>query len=125
MTSDGFIRNTLSGKCIDARGSPAVDSGAPLQLWDCDFGWPSAQTDQKVGIDSRWIHQESVIRQVHRCNEYTGLAGESRLCTGPAGSRQWSVTAGLLGLRILGTFRNRSEVGMEVISHCARRGERL
>ena len=72
MTSDGFIQNALSGKCIDVKGSPAVDNGSPLQLWDCEFGSPVSTNRPEVGADSRRIHQESAIRQVHRCNELVG-----------------------------------------------------
>ncbi|HYX17025.1 MAG TPA: RICIN domain-containing protein [Nostoc sp.] len=32
----GFIRNTLSGRCIDVDGAPGTGNGAPLQLFDCE-----------------------------------------------------------------------------------------
>jgi hypothetical protein len=34
--SDGFIQNSLSGRCIDVVGDPGIDNGAGLQLWDCE-----------------------------------------------------------------------------------------
>jgi hypothetical protein len=55
LTADGFIRNQLSGKCIDVVNSsgidyeavPGVKNEAALQLWDCEFSQPSAATDQR------------------------------------------------------------------------------
>jgi len=44
----GFIRNLLSGRCIDVKGKPAVANESPLQLWDCEFS-ESSTTDQ------RWV----------------------------------------------------------------------
>lgn len=37
LTNGGFIRNTLSGKCIDVAGAPGQSNGARLQLWDCEL----------------------------------------------------------------------------------------
>lgn len=42
---DGFIQHLATGKCIDVSGAPGVNSGARLQLWDCEVGNP--QTDQR------------------------------------------------------------------------------
>ena len=50
LTSEGFLRNKLSGRCIDVRGAPAVNNGARLQLWDCEWnglGPGFTATDQK------------------------------------------------------------------------------
>ncbi len=51
MTDDGFIRNRLSGKCIDVAGRPGKKNWGSLQLWDCqlsgrdrDSGLPTDQT---------------------------------------------------------------------------------
>jgi hypothetical protein len=46
----GFIRNQLSGKCIDVKGNPARNNGDVLQLWDCEFGARPADTDQRWEI---------------------------------------------------------------------------
>jgi hypothetical protein len=46
LTSDGFIRNKLSGKCIDVQGYPGVYNGSRLQLWDCEYRLASS--------DQRW-----------------------------------------------------------------------
>jgi hypothetical protein len=45
VRQDGFIQHLATGKCIDVSGAPGVNSGARLQLWDCEFGNP--QTDQR------------------------------------------------------------------------------
>ncbi|MGF2036335.1 MAG: RICIN domain-containing protein [Nostoc sp. CmiVER01] len=46
----GFIRNTLSGRCIDVNGAPGTGNGAPLQLFDCESsgfnGYNGSRTDQ-------------------------------------------------------------------------------
>lgn len=44
MNSDGFIRNDLSGKCLDIVGLPGTQNDARAQLWDCEVG--VANTDQ-------------------------------------------------------------------------------
>jgi hypothetical protein len=36
LGSDGFIQNTLSGRCIDVIGDPGVSGGEGLQLLDCE-----------------------------------------------------------------------------------------
>lgn len=49
----GFIRNTLSGKCIDVTGTPGVTNGARLILADCELSGRYAdgsQTDQQWQI---------------------------------------------------------------------------
>jgi hypothetical protein len=47
FTREGFIRNTLSGKCIDVSGTPGTYNGAPLQLWNCETSGNRSRTDQK------------------------------------------------------------------------------
>lgn len=52
ITDNGFIRNTLSGKCIDVAGAPGQSNGARLQLWDCEL----SGRDRDIGSDTdqRW-----------------------------------------------------------------------
>src|SRR5512136_853072 len=52
ITSKGFIRNTLSGKCIDVAGAPGRDNGARLQLWDCELSGRNA--DNGSATDQTW-----------------------------------------------------------------------
>lgn len=51
LIDGGFIKNTLSGKCIDVSGDPGKTNGALLQLWDCETSGYSrggnAPTDQR------------------------------------------------------------------------------
>lgn len=50
MLPNGFIRNTLSGKCIDVVGEPGIADGSPLGLSTCETSGRSpsgAQTDQR------------------------------------------------------------------------------
>jgi hypothetical protein len=54
LTGDGFIRNKLSGKCIDVQGAPATANGALLQLWDCEF---SGRGPNNSSTDQRWLVQ--------------------------------------------------------------------
>jgi hypothetical protein len=55
LTSNGFIRNRLSGKCIDVAGAPGKGNGAPLQLWDCELSGLNA--DNGSPTDQRWTVQ--------------------------------------------------------------------
>ena len=51
ITSDGFIRNTLSGRCIDVAGAPGITNGAVLQLYDCEY---SGLGPGYTVTDQRW-----------------------------------------------------------------------
>jgi hypothetical protein len=53
LTRDGFIQNTLSGKCIDVAGAPGSTNGASLQLWDCE--WSGRNADNGSQTDQKWI----------------------------------------------------------------------
>lgn len=53
FTSDGFIRNTLSGKCIDVVGAPGRANGSLLQLWDCELS--GKNRDNGSPSDQKWI----------------------------------------------------------------------
>ena len=52
FTSNGFIRNTLSEKCIDVSGAPGTKNGAPLQLWDCELSGRNADNNSRT--DQKW-----------------------------------------------------------------------
>jgi len=70
LTSDGFIQNALSGKCIDVAGYPGTDNGAQLQIWDCELN--NTATDQK------WIlTSDGFIKNVlsGRCIDVFGAPG--------------------------------------------------
>ncbi|WP_160120625.1 RICIN domain-containing protein [Rhodovarius lipocyclicus] len=50
FTPQGFIRNTLSGRCLDVSGAPGTLNSAPLILWDCETDGRSISgkpTDQR------------------------------------------------------------------------------
>ncbi len=49
---NGFIRNDLSGKCIDVAGAPGSANGIPLQLWDCETS--GRNRDNGSATDQRW-----------------------------------------------------------------------
>jgi len=71
MTSDGFIQNALSHKCLEVKGYPGVNNEAPLQLWDCEFSEPST-------TDQRWeLTNEGFIRNKlsGKCIDVVGLPG--------------------------------------------------
>jgi urease accessory protein UreH len=55
FTSNGFIRNTLSEKCIDVDGAPGRKNGARLQLWDCELSGRNAYNNSLT--DQRWTVQ--------------------------------------------------------------------
>ena len=52
VTNQGFIRNKLSGKCIDVSGAPGSANGAQLQLWDCELS--GRNRDNGSTTDQRW-----------------------------------------------------------------------
>ena len=52
ITSQGFIQNVLSGKCIDVHGAPGTHNGSNLMLWDCEFSGYNA--DNGSVTDQRW-----------------------------------------------------------------------
>jgi len=52
ITGNGFIRNTLSGKCIDVAGAPGQTNGARLQLWDCELS--GRNRDNGSDTDQQW-----------------------------------------------------------------------
>jgi len=56
ITGDGFIKNKLSGRCIDVAGAPGKGNAAPLQLFDCELSGRNrdngSETDQQWGLTS-------------------------------------------------------------------------
>jgi hypothetical protein len=78
FTNGGFIRNTLSGKCIDVSGAPGRGNGAPLQLWDCELS--GYNRDNGTATDQRWtITSNGFIRNTlsGKCIDVSGAPGQS------------------------------------------------
>ena len=77
LTSGGFIRNTLSGKCIDVAGAPGRSNGTPLQLWDCELS--GRNRDNGSITDQRWIMTgNGFIRNTlsGKCIDVAGAPGQ-------------------------------------------------
>ncbi|MCT7958523.1 RICIN domain-containing protein, partial [Laspinema palackyanum] len=78
LTSDGFIRNTLSGKCIDVAGAPGNTNGAGLQLWDCETsgrnGDNGSQTDQRWSLTSDGFIRNTLSG---KCIDVAGAPGNT------------------------------------------------
>lgn len=56
----GFIRNTLSKKCIDVPGAPGIKAGTALILYDCEL---SGKNPNGSTTDQQWqFTQEGLIR---------------------------------------------------------------
>lgn len=73
----GFIRNTLSGKCIDVAGAPGLLNSAKLQLWDCEL---SGRSSNGAPSDQRWeITSQGFIRNLlsGRCIDIAGSPGSA------------------------------------------------
>ena len=73
----GFIRNTLSGKCIDVPGAPGVKAGTPLILYECELSGKNPNGSQ---TDQQWqLTPEGLIR--HRlsgnCIDVVGNPGSA------------------------------------------------
>ncbi len=78
LTSSGFIRNTLSGKCIDVAGAPGRSNGAALQLWDCERSGRNA--DNGSTTDQKWVLTSGgFIRNTlsGKCIDVAGAPGRS------------------------------------------------
>ncbi|MBD1877256.1 ricin-type beta-trefoil lectin domain protein, partial [Nodosilinea sp. FACHB-131] len=76
LTSDGFIRNTLSGKCIDVDGIPGTNNAAKLQLFDCEFS--GRDPFQGRTTDQRWeLTSGGFIRNTlsGKCIDVDGIPG--------------------------------------------------
>jgi hypothetical protein len=73
--TNGFLRNTLSGLCIDVPGQPGSKNGLDLQLANCEFNGrsPNGQpTDQKWFLrqDGAIVNQQSM-----KCIDVSGAPG--------------------------------------------------
>ena len=71
----GFIRNTLSGRCIDVAGAPGTDNGARLQLFDCEL---SGFNTNGTSTDQRWVvRADGFIQNLlsGRCIDVAGAPG--------------------------------------------------
>lgn len=78
LTNGGFIRNTLSGKCIDVAGAPGRGNGASLQLWDCELS--GRNRDNGSMTDQRWtITGNGFIRNTlsGKCIDVAGAPGQA------------------------------------------------
>ncbi|MBD2001288.1 ricin-type beta-trefoil lectin domain protein [Leptolyngbya sp. FACHB-541] len=78
FVNGGYIRNTLSGKCIDVAGAPGRNNGALLQLWDCELS--GRNRDNGSITDQRWtITSNGFIRNTlsGKCIDVAGAPGQS------------------------------------------------
>lgn len=78
FTRNGFIRNSLSGKCIDVAGAPGRSNGAVLQLWNCELSGRNA--DNSSTTDQKWtITDSGFIRNSlsGKCIDVGGAPGQS------------------------------------------------
>ncbi|MDJ1173880.1 tectonin domain-containing protein [Roseofilum capinflatum] len=48
---EGFLRNQLSGRCLDISGSPGVKNGANIKLTNCEL---SGNNNDRTRTDHRW-----------------------------------------------------------------------
>lgn len=78
LTSDGFIKNTLSGKCIDVSGAPGSANGSPLLLWDCET--TGFNRDNGSPTDQQWeLTSDGFIRNLSsgKCIDVAGAPGQT------------------------------------------------
>jgi hypothetical protein len=72
-SSDGFIKNVKSGKCIDVAGAPGTANGAALQLWDCETS--GVNKDNGTPTDQKWTYKHIDIngrRHIFIINKLSG-----------------------------------------------------
>ena len=82
LTDDGFIMNTLSGKCIDVAGAPGRSNGSRLQLWDCEGS--GRNRDNGSATDQKWtVTSNKFIRNdlSGKCIDVAGAPGRSNGAT--------------------------------------------
>lgn len=76
VTSQGFIKNNLSGKCVDVSGAPGTTNGAPLLLWDCETSGFNADngsiTDQKWTVTNQGFIKNNLSA---KCIDVSGAPG--------------------------------------------------
>jgi hypothetical protein len=69
---NGFVRNGLSGKCMDVPGAPGTAPGSRMQIWDCELSGKNSNGSQS---DQQFDFVNGQLR-----NRISGL------CVGPARS---------------------------------------
>ena len=77
ITSDGFIKNSLSGRCIDVAGAPGEGNAEKLQLFDCESSGRNRDNDSET--DQRWtITGDGFIKNKlsGRCIDVAGAPGK-------------------------------------------------
>ncbi|HLP91398.1 MAG TPA: RICIN domain-containing protein [Nostocaceae cyanobacterium] len=76
LTNDGFIINSLSGKCIDVSGAPGISNGAKLQLWDCERSGRNADNGSRT--DQQWkLHGGFIVNTLSgKCVDVAGAPGQ-------------------------------------------------
>lgn len=75
FTRSGFIRNAVSGKCLDVPGSPGTTNGLRLILWDCERVSGDANG---APTDQRWERRpDGTIRNLlsGKCIDVMGTPG--------------------------------------------------
>lgn len=72
--SNGFIKNKVSGKCIDVNGAPGTGNGAKLQLWDCETSGKHGNGSQ---TDQQWYFSDGFIKNKvsGKCIDVDGAPG--------------------------------------------------
>lgn len=78
MVDGGFIKNSLSGKCIDVSGEPGEVNGAPLLLWDCETSGRNAHNGSPT--DQRWeFTSDGLIKNKlsGKCIDVSGSPGDA------------------------------------------------
>lgn len=72
LTAQGFIRNTVSGRCVDVSGAPGVANGAAIILYDCEL---SGRNPNGSTTDQRWVVTADGLIQNQLSNKCIDVAG--------------------------------------------------
>ncbi|MCI5114167.1 MAG: hypothetical protein D3921_07820 [Candidatus Electrothrix sp. AW1] len=72
--SNGFIKNSVSGKCLDVSGAPGIENGAKIQLWDCETSGRNSNGSQ---TDQKWYFSNGFIKNSvsGKCLDVPGAPG--------------------------------------------------
>jgi hypothetical protein len=76
LTPEGFIKNTLSGRCIDVAGAPGTANGSRLGIWDCETS--GFNRDNGSPTDQKWmLTPEGFIKNIYsgKCIDIGGAPG--------------------------------------------------